>query len=213
MTKKEFYELVRNPEKVQSKHAAGLKELVERYPYFYQARLLWLKSLKLSDDIQTSAQLSLTAIYSHDHRWLYFYLFPEMKPATGNAVRQSRYSGSYFDLLNAVEAEGGDAQSSLRRIADQLKESRAKHVQDKQEETATARKQIDIPVPEYFRMESASKEIDLEEKSRTLIREKRYQEALEILKQLNLINPKKSIYFADQIRFLEKIIVNTNNTR
>ena len=34
--------------------------------------------------------------------------------------------------------------------------------------------------------------------------------ALEIIKQLNLNNSKKNAYFADQIRFLEKLIINNN---
>ena len=47
-----------------------------------------------------------------------------------------------------------------------------------------------------------------EKKAKQLIREKKYPQAVEILEELNLINPKKSIYFADQIRFLKKIIEN-----
>ena len=35
-------------------------------------------------------------------------------------------------------------------------------------------------------------------------------EALEIIKRLNLNYPKKNAYFADQIRFLEKLIINNN---
>ena len=49
-----------------------------------------------------------------------------------------------------------------------------------------------------------------EEKSRNLVREGQYSQALEIIKRLNLDNPKKNAYFADQIRFLEKIIANNN---
>lgn len=40
------------------------------------------------------------------------------------------------------------------------------------------------------------------------IKQRRYDKALEIIKGLNLNNPNKSIYFADQIRFLEKLIIN-----
>ena len=40
------------------------------------------------------------------------------------------------------------------------------------------------------------------------IRQKRYEKALEIIKKLNLKYPKKNTYFADQIRFLEKLIIN-----
>jgi len=42
------------------------------------------------------------------------------------------------------------------------------------------------------------------------IKQKNYKKALEIIYKLNLIYPEKSRYFADQIRFLEKLIINTN---
>lgn len=41
------------------------------------------------------------------------------------------------------------------------------------------------------------------------IKQGRYLKALEIIKRLNLNIPKKNAYFADQIRFLEKLIVNS----
>lgn len=40
------------------------------------------------------------------------------------------------------------------------------------------------------------------------IKQHRYSKALEIIRKLYLKNPKKNIYFADQIRFLEKLIIN-----
>ena len=42
------------------------------------------------------------------------------------------------------------------------------------------------------------------------IKQGRYSKALEIIKCLNLNNSKKNAYFADQIRFLEKLIINNN---
>lgn len=41
------------------------------------------------------------------------------------------------------------------------------------------------------------------------IKQKRYDKALEIIKRLSLKYPKKNIYFADQIRYLEKLIIHT----
>ena len=40
------------------------------------------------------------------------------------------------------------------------------------------------------------------------IKQHRYEKALEIIKKLSLNYPKKNAYFADQIRFLEKLIIN-----
>lgn len=45
---------------------------------------------------------------------------------------------------------------------------------------------------------------------RILIKNRNYAKALEIISEINLKNPKKSIYFADQIRFLKKLIINEN---
>ena len=45
------------------------------------------------------------------------------------------------------------------------------------------------------------------------IKQQRYDKALEIIKKLSLKFPKKNTYFADQIRFLEKLINNNNTTK
>ena len=42
------------------------------------------------------------------------------------------------------------------------------------------------------------------------VKQGRYSKALEIIKRLSLDYPKKNAYFADQIRFLEKLIINNN---
>ena len=46
--------------------------------------------------------------------------------------------------------------------------------------------------------------------ARIYVKQGRYSKALEIIKRLNLNYPKKSAYFADQIRFLEKLMINNN---
>ena len=45
------------------------------------------------------------------------------------------------------------------------------------------------------------------------IKQGRYSKALEIIKRLNLNYPKKNAYFADQIRFLQKLILNNKNNK
>ena len=43
------------------------------------------------------------------------------------------------------------------------------------------------------------------------VKQHRYSKALEIIKKLSLKYPKKNAYFADQIRFLEKLIINAKS--
>jgi len=45
------------------------------------------------------------------------------------------------------------------------------------------------------------------------IQQGRYLKAIEILNKVNLLYPKKNSYFADQIRFLKKLVINENNKK
>lgn len=45
------------------------------------------------------------------------------------------------------------------------------------------------------------------------LKQKKYEKALEIINQLHLLYPEKNLYFADQIRFLETLIINTRKTK
>ncbi len=49
--------------------------------------------------------------------------------------------------------------------------------------------------------------------ARIYIKQKKYEQALTIIQQLSLNFPKKSSYFADQIRFLELLILNEKNKK
>ena len=44
--------------------------------------------------------------------------------------------------------------------------------------------------------------------AKILIKNGNYTKALEIIREINLKNPEKSIYFADQIRFIKKLMLN-----
>jgi len=65
--------------------------------------------------------------------------------------------------------------------------------------------------------ESDSDENDEEYFTETLariyIKQGRYQKALDIINRLSDRIPQKNAYFADQIRFLEKLIINNNKTK
>ena len=75
----------------------------------------------------------------------------------------------------------------------------------------------DVPLPEPQEEkveENASDGVEEEYFTETLariyIKQGRYSKALEIIQRLSLQVPKKNAYFADQIRFLEKLIINSN---
>ena len=58
--------------------------------------------------------------------------------------------------------------------------------------------------------ETPEEEFFTETLARIYIRQGRYQKALDIIGRLNQQMPQKNAYFADQMRFLEKLIINSN---
>ena len=75
------------------------------------------------------------------------------------------------------------------------------------EEPAVPQEVADAPSPKALE-EHADNSMLSESLAKIYIRRKRYEKALEIIVSLSLNFPEKSIYFADQIRFLRKLIVN-----
>lgn len=122
----------------------------------------------------------------------------------------------YADVLAAQEKEeggakldGGDSQDELinQFIAEQM-----------QLGEQAAQTPIAVPIDEQEKAEIADEIIDnptqtdesmlSESLAKMYISRHKYSQALEIIKQLNLKYPKNSIYFADQIRFLTKLVLN-----
>lgn len=65
------------------------------------------------------------------------------------------------------------------------------------------------------RVQDSSYELDdscfTETLAKIYIKQHKYEKALEIIKKLSLNYPKKNAYFAEQIRFLEKLIINAKS--
>ena len=119
-------------------------------------------------------------------------------------------------MLDVLDNKGENNHQSLKSLAERLKAAREMlHVnpqpgQENKVQIENIDENPEINRPEIKEI-NAITAIDesfetMEELAIKCIQEKKYHRAIEILRELNLNNPKKSIYFADQIRFLEKII-------
>jgi len=76
----------------------------------------------------------------------------------------------------------------------------------------------DLPEPpvnlKYRSREADSADTSLTESlAKVMIKNGNYQKALEIISDLSLSNPKKMLYFADQMRFLKKLIINQKHKK
>jgi len=220
MTHEDFITIVRLPEKVKPEYNSDLKELVDQYPYFVTTRLLYVKSLQQSHSIHFAANLKVASIYCSSRRWFYYFLHPEKMLSTEpyQRTKSGKSSGDYFDMITMIESEGGDTKQSLKNLAERLKSARAmviapavkpvtncitdKESKEKENEILPVISSFNAVQPEIIGEISESN-------AKKLIIAHKYKDAIEILRALNLNNPKKSVYFADQIRFLEKVIANS----
>ncbi|HLP05311.1 MAG TPA: hypothetical protein VK152_07770 [Paludibacter sp.] len=229
MTHEEFILLVKHPEKVTAGHVSGLKELVGTYPAFSPVRILLSKALQLAGSVSFEPSLGMAALYAPDRRGLFYYLYPEKKLSAGHYKRDpaGKSSGDYFDMIDLVNREGGDARQSLRNLAERLKSARAlvslqtkkvvESPSERSKATGWVESENEIPIGVHVTVGKGDQQMDVldcktetsESLAKKCIQEKKYTEAIAILKSLNLNNPKKSVYFADQIRFLEKVISNS----
>jgi hypothetical protein len=75
MNKDKFFELVENPLMISQSDVSDLKELVEDYPYFHTAHLLFLKGLHEEKSLKFDHQLQKSAINIPDRKRLYNILF------------------------------------------------------------------------------------------------------------------------------------------
>jgi hypothetical protein len=220
MTHDDLISIVRLPANVNADYEADLKELVDRYPYFVTTRVLYVKALQQSHSIHYASNLKIASIYCSSRRWLYFYLHPDKmlsnEPYQHNKNEKS--SGDYFDMINRIESVGGDSKQSLKNLAEKLKSAREmvqmpiiQPVEKPVIQNNFQNSEKENPVLNSNSTEITIKQTEeiSENNAKRLIIAHKYADAIEILRALNLNNPKKSVYFADQIRFLEKVLANS----
>ena len=217
MTHEEFISLVRQPQTVLANQIPDLKEISDKYPYFVSPRLFLTKAFNDSGNIHFSAILEETTLYCVDRLWLHDYIFlaKNVLEEPQHFERENKTSGNYFDMIETIESIEGDSKQSLKNMAEKLKEARALvvpqagvKISDKIKSVSTNQYEFLESIPAKDNLEINVLEVS-EQNAKKLILERKYYEAIEILKALNLNNPKKSVYFADQIRFLEKVISNS----
>ncbi|MDR1739115.1 MAG: tetratricopeptide repeat protein [Candidatus Symbiothrix sp.] len=235
MNRNELIDLMKNgrPEGVAT--LTDLESVLTEYPYFQTARLLYTIGLKNEQDSRFKSELRKTACYLSDRKTLFFAIEYEDFPPEWLAPLHAPSSPApdAFELIDAflsdkkynasVPFDAADCTGYLDLETAEPK----KNVEPLKYQDAIDRfLQKDKEQSGIFRLnrnvENADNELiasEIEEKnsggflSETLakiyIKQRKYDKALEIIRQLNLLYPKKNRYFADQIRFLEKLIIHT----
>jgi hypothetical protein len=219
-----------------------LANVMEEYPYFQAAHLLYTLNLQSNKDTQLPAETRKTACYMGDRKNFFYRLesgfsallyaesgqenhsttetqfdlidrFLEKKEkeikreSTSLIPNSPSVTGDYFANFSPEETHSPTLQASLmphqdriNKFIDEDKKSGVRIVLDNRKtEPETLPPAIDKEIGSSFFSETLAK---------IYLKQKKYNKALEIIIKLSLVYPEKNAYFADQIRFLEKLIIN-----
>lgn len=127
--------------------------------------------------------------FSHDNSSQEVTLEPAPQPI---AIEDDAKANGFSIIDNFLENEGGKIEVDLDDSAPYIPER-------------------DIPLADDY--EEVEEDYFTETLAKIYIKQGRYSKAFEIIQRLNLNNPKKNAYFADQMRFLEKIIANEKSRK
>ena len=221
---------ISHPEKLNRDTLYELRMIVGKHPYFDVARLLMLKNLYLLHDIEFGKEMRKAAIYLKS-RWPIFELMAgygtapaiEEAPADIPVDRTMALIDAFLETIPteklSLEAEGAAAVDYVSTYLkngtekkNDIPELRGQQLIDDFLAADNEKITLDLNAP----TESGKEELPEETSSETsfftetlaniYIKQGKYSKALEIIKRLYLEFPNKNRYFADQIRFLEKII-------
>ena len=113
-------------------------------------------------------------------------------------------------LENENEEDRRQASEAPRMVGQSLIDSFIENDKGKRQLNENPTLKPDIEPTQQGDGEKDENGIYTETLARIYIKQGNYSKALQIIRQISLDNPKKNAYFADQIRFLEKLIINSN---
>ena len=231
--------LIQHPEQMDKETLYDLRSLLALYPYFQTARLLLLQNLYLLHDPTFDEELRRAAIYIGDRRVIFNLVEePKAKSKDEEGSRTVTLIDQFLDTIPVDDSDSKKkrrptpADAAVDYVS-YLLETEGEEDAFKEDEQPQMKGQNLIDnfinneggnfelkeVPEFLPLldendkneeNSTDEGYFTETLARIYIKQGRYSKALEIIKRLNLNYPKKNVYFADQIRFLEKLIINNN---
>jgi len=232
-------ELINDRTKLNADTLVELKAVVEEYPFFQTARLLYVANLYAVHDRSFGEELRKASVFLPDRRALFYMIEGEhyVIETPENAVPAASEKGkdrtiSLIDNFLSNQREENEnkrAKPTLADLttdyaaflvnqddvvsdADEAPKLRGQSLIDNFIEVTKGKQRIEMPDlnDEDYNFSPAispeDEEIYTEKMTDIYIKQGRYAEALGILKKICLNNPKKSAYFANQMKLLEVIL-------
>lgn len=210
----------------------GLRQELARFPFDQPARIEYLRRLRGTRDGGLDAEMQEAALFVPD-RSVLFYLDDIANAQPAEEKREPRQKAKAKPdgdrttvLISNFLTEMPDDQPKRKLTLADAATDYAAFLEQQDEEgaysepaaEAEAEKEKDAPALAEMEEPLAEKENDTENAgdgghftealAKICIKQGKIEEAIEIIRRLNANNSTKSCYFADQIRFLEKVVIN-----
>lgn len=221
MTRDELYAYLADPKRLTAETLEPIRALYESYPYCAPFAFLYLYNLSLTGDVRYASELRRLSVLLPDREQLFrlvegnrptFVAPPAEEPAEADAfdlidhfLDGVRTSGE--DLPEVLHYEGGGEGGDY--FAGEANEPLSP---DGLSDLLDASPAQSAPAVAPSSGEPAPEELLSETLSKIYIQQQHYDKALRIIRSLSLNYPEKNRFFADQIRFLERLIANNNTT-
>ena len=194
----------------------AVRQLYESYPYCGVFAFLYLYNLALAEDVRYPSELRRLAVLLPDRERLFRLVEAQKEHFT--PVEEAESEEDTFSLIDSflegIRSTGEDLPESLHlevpaEVGDYFSGQDFAQVDMKDEELLSSKSVKEQEASQTSKSEEVGEDSLLSETlSKIYIQQGHYDKALRIIRSLSLNYPEKSRFFADQIRFLERIIEN-----
>jgi len=129
MNKEQFYTYLNNPDDLNESSLSELNEILEEYPYFQTAHLLYLKNLYLLKHLKFTKQLRVSSTYLADREVLFNFLYSKTSTdnigdaEVDNKDNENQLSEKEKIELKPVIAKKRKVKSTVKKIAEKKESS------------------------------------------------------------------------------------------
>ena len=199
MTTAELNHYIAHPEQLNKSTLSDIQQLADMYPYCATFTILYAKNLWNVNDLRFKAFVQKAALSTY-HRDVLQQLMAIPAVAVNDSTNKRINEEPTPYQLTELPEEEPIKPLKQQDLIDKFIASNPKiHLSDK----------FEYEEPQNLTQNEVSESVFTESLAKIYIKQGQYEKALHIFEKLNLKYPEKNTYFADQIRFLTKIIQNS----
>ena len=175
------------------KQATTLKKILNSYPYFQSASAHYLKTLKIQKKDAFNELLPKTSLITIDRKVLRKWLFSSNENVTSKNSTTEKYS--FLEWFDIIDDKVPKVEKKLDLIEKFINKSPRIKLSNK--EKSDNEIMIDTKIKDELITETLAK---------IYVTQKKFNKAIKAYEILSLKYPKKSSFFADQIKYVKKLI-------